>query len=156
MNQYELSKQLHYDCDTGIFTRLKDGKEAGYKHKLGYRVIGVFGKKYKAHRLAFIFVNGTMPEKDIDHINGVRDDNRWNNLREVDRVYNVKNAKKRKDNTSGETGVYWHKKGRKWEVKVSSNKKRVSLGLFSDFNEAVRARDEFYKKDKEYTERHGK
>ena len=67
-------------------------------------------------------------------------DNRKENLRKVTRSRNNQNIHRRKDNTSGVTGVTWHKGQNAWYASISINKKRISLGYFSDFEEAVKAR----------------
>lgn len=89
LTQKRLKKLLYYNPDTGIFTwkinsrrSLKDAP-AGNLHPSGYIRIGIDSKEYRAHRLAFLYMEGYIPENDVDHINRVRDDNRWKNLREL-------------------------------------------------------------------------
>jgi hypothetical protein len=82
-----------------------------------------------AHRLAWFYVHGEFPKCELDHINGVRDDNRISNLRECSRAENMQNAGMFKTNTSGYTGVTWHKQRRKWAAQIWVNNKRMYLGL---------------------------
>ena len=102
MNQNSLSQKylreaLHYDPDTGIFTWkvatascVKVGAEAGCVKNDGYRAIGMGGKSYKAHRLAWLYVHGEWPKEQIDHINHIRTDNRMENLRPASGGENAK------------------------------------------------------------------
>ncbi|HHL9704187.1 TPA: HNH endonuclease signature motif containing protein [Escherichia coli] len=144
----ELKRKLHYDPVTGVFTykispngRIKAGSVAGYKGKHGYIHIG----RYKAHRLAWFFYYGVWPEKDIDHINGIKHDNRIINLREVDDTHNSMNKKHLTPHTlSGFRGVTYHKTERskpKWRVRITDNDgKRICIGLFYSLDEAIAAR----------------
>jgi HNH endonuclease len=114
LTQAELKEHLHYDPETGIFTRLKSiahrvkiGDIAGCLHVgSGYVNIRVFGIHYKAHRLAWLYIHGINPCNDIDHINGNRSDNRIINLRDVTRSVNKQNTRKcSSNNKSGFLGV---------------------------------------------------
>lgn len=87
-------------------------------------------------------MTGKFPSKQIDHINGVRDDNRWCNLREVDEQGNARNQKMRSDNTSGQTGVSWHNSTGKWLSYIYVDGSRLDLGLFDSYSEAVKIRKE--------------
>ena len=146
LTQEKLKELLHYDPDTGVFTnkidrgkRAKKGNVAGIFHvSTGYWQIYVEGKTYRAHRLAFLFMEGYFPENDIDHIDRNKINNKWNNLREVSTSCNVKNSNIRSDNTSGVKGV-WKNKKNKWiaEIKVP---KKIYLGSFDNLIDAVRAR----------------
>ncbi|HAJ7191205.1 TPA: hypothetical protein HNO18_06525 [Escherichia coli] len=137
---------LSYDPCTGLFRytkqcgRMKPGSIAGYKHVSGYIYIG----QYKAHRLAWFFHYGTWPEKDIDHINGIKSDNRIVNLREANDALNHRNKKHTSPNRSGFRGVSYHKSERgkpKWRVRITDNEgKRICIGLFDSLDEAIRVR----------------
>ena len=111
LSDYEfLVSRLKYDPETGLFTRIKSvpgnkGKEgsiAGGVSVQGYVEINFRGGKKKAHRLAWLYMTGEWPEKDVDHINGDRSDNRWENLREADDSMNAQNQ--RRPNRRGTTG----------------------------------------------------
>lgn len=140
---------LHYDPDTGVFTWLvkrgavNAGEVAGTFRKHDgktYVLIGVNGKRLRAHRLAFLYMNGSMPKLLCDHINGDGTDNRWCNLREVDFVNNNRNMRLRADNSSGTAGVYWNKKDKRWQVAIKVGKKRGYIGQYKTLEEAVTAR----------------
>ena len=76
-----LRKMLHYDPETGVFTRLWTGNVTGCPDAKGYLRIAADGRSYRAHRLAVLYMTGAWPSEQIDHINQVRTDNRWSNLR---------------------------------------------------------------------------
>lgn len=122
------------------FTNKCAGKEAGTVKSTGYVSIHIDGRHYAAHRLVWLFVYGHWPERDIDHINGVRTDNRLLNLRVVTRRENAKNRAMRSDNTSGITGVSFDKSAGKWKAEIWYHGKRKSLGRFTSFDEAVSIR----------------
>lgn len=89
LTQEVLKSLLYYDPETGIFVwlvtrqRSPAGKEAGGYDEKGYRRICVNGTKVRAHRLAWLYMTGEWPEDQLDHINGLKDDNRFVNLREA-------------------------------------------------------------------------
>lgn len=137
INQERLKELLHYDPETGMFIwcvkpsrRVKSGAAAGGIDSKRYRVIRIDGVYYKAHRLAWLYVHGRFPIRDIDHINGVRDDNRIANLREATRAENGQNRKKNINNTSGFHGVSWDSANRKWRASIQVNSRPKRLGLF--------------------------
>ena len=105
----------------------------------GYKRGIIWGNWYLAHRVIWAMVYGEMVNE-IDHINGVRSDNRIINLRDGSNGENSKNQKRPSDNTSGVSGVSWNKRSNKWVAYASSSNTRIHLGSFFDFNEAVAAR----------------
>ena len=134
MTQLELKRNLKYDHDTGLFirristrSRANAGDIAGSVTNTGYICIRVNGKKHLAHRLAFLYVCGAFP-KYVDHINHNRIDNRWNNLRSVNRTENQRNSSKNKNNTSGVSGVFFDKRSKMWIAQIGVNSKHVYLG----------------------------
>lgn len=134
----------HFKTETGskIFNTKYSGKVAGHisTHALaGYVHVGINGKLYTAHRVIYMMVVGNWP-KEIDHINGDRADNRWCNIREVDRLTNNKNIKRRADNKSGVTGVYWFDKTNRWMCYIDHEGSRIHLGYFKSKEEAITAR----------------
>jgi len=148
LNQEYLKEILHYDPETGIFTWrvkkvyfLKVNDIAGYLDQ-GYRKIRINSKGYRAHRLAFLYMNGEFPPDQVDHINHVKDDNRWCNLRMVTSSENQRNLKMSKTNTSGFVGVSWHKGSKKWRVELLIKGKKKCFGLFKDINEAAKMRQQ--------------
>lgn len=144
LTQSRLKELLHYCPDTGVFTRLtgnnrvKVGSIAGCLAGLGYSQIRIDRKKYYSHRLAFLYIEGAFPKNNTDHINGVKADNRWSNLRAVTQAENLRNQKKRNTNTSGIMGVHRHKG--KWVAQIKVGGKLLYLGFFADFFEACCAR----------------
>lgn len=141
---------LDYDPETGVFRwkvpraggRMKPGYVAGSPQGAnGYWQIYIDGKPHKSHRLAWLHVTGSWPVEAIDHINGLKGDNRWANLREVTRQQNSYNIGRRKDNASGVRGVSWHKRSARWVAYISMpNKQRVHLGQFASKEEAIALR----------------
>jgi len=106
----------------------------------GYVSIRINGILYLAHRLAWFWVYGYMPENDLDHIKRVRNDNRIRRLREISKSCNSQNIGTLKNNTSGVKGVNLDKNTNKWGAKIESNNKKYHLGAYKDFDEAVCAR----------------
>jgi hypothetical protein len=105
----------------------------------------VLGKKYKAHRIIWLYQTGEWPDE-VDHINHDRRDNRWINLREVSHQENHKNSSHRKDNSSGCMGVYFDKERQKWRSDIIVDNKNINLGRFELYEDAVAARKEGEKK----------
>lgn len=145
MNQDDLRAILRYEEDTGLFYWRSPRcqrwaiRPAGTWHPRGYRAITVFEKRYLIHRLAWFYVHGEWPEQ-IDHINGVRDDNRLSNLRPATQAQNNANSARRKDNTSGAKGVYFCKQHDRWTARIKPpDGKRLSLGFYKTADEAALA-----------------
>ena len=154
LTQERLKELLDYDPETGVFVwkvnknRARAGATAGTKNNRLYTVIRIDRKDYTAHRLAWFYMYGTWPKDQLDHINRVRNDNRIGNLREATMQQNQWNPSKRKDNSSGYTGVGWHKKTEKWMAYIVINMKQKYLGLFNTPEEAhtayVKAKEEHH------------
>jgi hypothetical protein len=124
---------LNYDPDTGIFRwnvssarRINIGDVAGSITSEGYRTIKIDNGRYYAHRLAWLCVHGRLP-KEIDHINGIRDDNRICNLRECSPAQNRQNVRKL-HGTSKFHGVSWDRKNGKWQALITVGGRRIFLG----------------------------
>ncbi len=147
ITQEYLKSKYTYDETTGIFRNKKSGRKIGYvNHE--YVKIDIGCKSYSAHRLAWLYVYGEFPKLHLDHINGVKDDNRICNLRQATRFENLRNTGKNKRNTSGAKNVYYHKPTNKWQVRVSIDGKSKHLGLFDDFEladlVAIEARNKYH------------
>lgn len=137
-----LRSGLSYDPLTGEIRRLSDGKEKRADLlSQSYRIVSFKSKTYLAHRLAWFLHYGHWPSEGIDHENHDGCDNRLENLRDVPQVDNLKNSKRSKANSSGCTGVSKGYKGR-FYAWIGFKGKRVSLGGFENFEDAVAARKE--------------
>ena len=130
-----------YNPETGEFTNLETGKVVGANQKCRYNGLWHKGKTISAHRLAFLLMGVEIPEgMDVAHINGDSHDNRWENLRLATRSESAHNAKLPKNNTSGVTGVSWHKARGKWRASITIHHEHKHLGIFEDFFQAIAAR----------------
>lgn len=136
---------LSYNRETGLFTWLtttknrKEGDIAGTKNDQGYIVISFCNIKYRAHRLAWFYVYGVWPEY-MDHIDHDRENNRFNNLRDVTHQENHRNASLSKNNKSGFNGVSWCKRGKCWYAMIRINGLKINLGNYKDKSRAIKRR----------------
>lgn len=146
LTQKRLKELLHYNPITGLFTwvglrvssRVGNGSVAGTLDRSGYVFIKIQQRRYAAHRLAFLYMTGNIP-KEVDHINHTKHHNEWENLRGVTHGENQKNASMSITNTSGFTGVSWHKGIGKWTAYICVGKLK-HLGSFCQLADAVKAR----------------
>lgn len=164
LTQEYLKECLTYDPETGIFT-WNIRPESHFKTKIGYNVfknqfsgkkagnidiisgyykIKISEKSYQAHRLAFLYVEGYIPENQVDHIDRDRLNNKWHNLREVSNQCNQQNCNLQVNNKSGVCGVSWSGTCKKWKssigIDIKKNKRDIHLGYFDKFEDAVMAR----------------
>jgi hypothetical protein len=107
----------------------------------GYPCVKLKGKRRLLHQLAFLYVTGSYPAGEVDHINHISDDNRFCNLRIVTRLENSRNMPLFSSNRSGVPGVVWHKGCSKWQAQIRDNGTCVYLGIFSRLCDAKEARD---------------
>ena len=149
LTQEQLKNKLHYDKETGVFTwilqygKVKPGMIAGIKNKKGYIQIGFLKKLYLAHRLAWFYIHGKWPKNEIDHINGIKNDNRICNLRDILHDENNQNINKpQKNNKTGYLGVSFMKNRNKYQAQICINGKTKHIGLFDSAKEA---HDEYIK-----------
>ena len=146
LTQERAVELFSYNCQGYLVRRIdhamtKKGQIAGcLSGDSGYRVVKVDGALYREHRLIWLYHYGVFPEFQIDHINGVRHDNRIENLRDVTNLENHRNIKKRCDNTSGVTGVYYRPETKGWRAIIYVNGKAVGLGHYKEKVEAIDAR----------------
>ena len=154
-----LARDARYKIDK-VFNSLYAGKIAGsiltsIRSKTSYIAIKIDGKSYKAHRLAFVYVTGCAPEQ-VDHIDNNGLNNSWENLRASNSKDNSKNLPIQKSNKTGVIGVNWHKSAKKWQARaVNLEGKRIDLGRFDVFEDAVLARKNHEIKFKYFEHRGG-
>ena len=122
-----------------VNSRLSGTQAFAQISQYGYSVGCIFQQKIMAHHAAFALMMGRWPEE-IDHINGKRSDNRWQNLREVSRTENRHNQARPKNNKSGFLGVSWNSASQKWTATISVQKRQIWLGAYTEKNEAIAAR----------------
>lgn len=146
LTQQRLKELLHYDAETGIFTRkvrtanrTRVGEIVGSRHSGGYVCMCIDGNKQLAHRLAWLYVHGKFPDEQLDHINGDRSDNRLANLREANNKQNQENIGLRANNSTGFRGVSFNTQSGKFEAYVQHNGRRIYAGRFEDAEQAASA-----------------
>lgn len=131
-----LRELLHYDPETGLFKR-RHGRRAGAiagsrNPSHGYIIVRVDGREYRAHRLAWLYVNGCWPVEQVDHRDGDRQNNAFSNLRECNNAENSQNRRRRSDNASGFVGVTWDRQVCRWRSQIKKAGRNVCLGFFDD------------------------
>lgn len=146
LKQNVVKKFFIYNPDTGIFTRridwygAKAGDVVGADDGAGYLQIGVAGRVYRAHRMAWVYMTGENPRK-VDHKNGVRNDNRWCNLQKADDTENGRNR-------GGVSGVSRVTGYDTWAARIQINRRPYHLGTFKDRElaelVAAEARDKYF------------
>jgi len=136
-----LTELLDYKEEKGLFMRkrttspnAKEGDIVGYKKPNGYMSVSINHNSYLLHRLAWFFINKEWPEV-IDHINGIRDDNRIVNLRDTTQQLNSYNRHKYK----GFKGVHWCNRQKRYIAKIVVNKSTKHIGTFKCPIEAEKA-----------------
>lgn len=134
LTQDRLKEILRYDPETGLWewliwkTGVRKGRPAGYVSKPGYLVLRIDGIAYLGHRLAWFYMMGEWPDE-IDHINLLKGDDRWVNLRAADHSKNMGNLALRRDNTTGFKGVSRIKNG-KFVASIHEDGVSKHLGCF--------------------------
>jgi hypothetical protein len=134
-----LRELLDYNPETGLLTRLVPPKRVtGSPSKRGYIELFLLGSKFRAHRLAFLYMTGDWPRYEVDHIDGNKGDNRWANLRDVPKKTNQENRRiATKSNKLGILGVCCTR-GR-YMASIQENGKKRTLGRFPTAEEAYAA-----------------
>ncbi len=142
----ELRSLLSYEQSNGAFTwivapsnRIRAGSEAGSVGRLGYRRICINRRAYFAHRLAWLYVYGRWPLREIDHIDGTPANNAIANLREADHFENQANRGRQKNNTSGYKGVHFNRQAWRWRAVIHAGGCTFHLGSFKTRIAAAKA-----------------
>lgn len=150
LTQKELKSFLRYDQITGTFcwirilkncTSVSVGSIAGSLNNTGYINIIINRKSYRSHRLAFLYMTGSIPEF-IDHIDHNRSNNSWDNIIEATKISNGRNQSMRKSlaPASGIYGVRYSKQLKKWLARIIVNSEQIHLGVFKSKDNAVTVR----------------
>lgn len=141
--------------DDNTRRRLFADQEAFQSRANGYATSSYKGRNLKAHRVAWAIHYGAHPDGWIDHINGVRDDNRIQNLRGVDMAESSRNRRTPSNNKSGAVGVCWLPDKRKWKAYISVSGTKIVLGAFKEKQAAIAARKDA-EKQHGYHSNHGR
>ncbi len=146
ISQADVIRYTNYDKGTGSLTwrippsqRTQVGDEVGYSRNGGYRVFRLLGTRGYVHRLIYFRETGEWPEQ-VDHIDQDRSNNTWSNLRAVNNQGNSMNRSEQSNNTSGCTGVYWHKTTGVWNAMIMYKGQQMWLGRYKEWWDAVCAR----------------
>ena len=143
LTQQQLKSVIRYVPICGLFTYTRNypgykwGHVASKQAPDGYEYVAIYGKRYRAHRLAWLYMTGEWPPHQIDHIDGNPGNNRWENLRLATNVQNQQNRKIASNNTSGAKGVT--RVGNRFAANIQVDGKRKYLGIFGTLNEAAEA-----------------
>ena len=146
LTQERLKEMLSYNSMAGEFIRIKPLKGntlyavVGSTNKDGYISISIDNKRYGAHNLVWLYLYGKFPDLQLDHINGVKDDNRSENLREVSHAENQKNKSLDKRNRFGYPGVREGKKLGTYRAYIGIDKAKLNLGTYKSLEEAIAVR----------------
>lgn len=146
LTQQLVRELFDYDALTGVLTRripkgnTTAGVSAYVNHGSRYYRVCIYSRYYAAHRIIWLWIYGTFPKNEIDHINGNSFDNRLCNLREATRTENCQNTRRRKTNTSGKIGVGKCKITNKWRAYITVNRKYIALGYYKNIQDAIAAR----------------
>lgn len=146
LDDQKLKALFKYNAGTGEIYWVAFGKgkikkkPAGTVTSTGYVGIVIDGKRYLAHRIAWALFHGSWPEQQIDHINGIKTDNRIENLRLATNAQNGKNYGANKTNTSGIKGVSWCKQTQKWRAFIRVDGKQLDKGRHSNKDVAIAVR----------------
>jgi hypothetical protein len=150
ITQDKLKEVMEYSAADGVFRwKISKGPNARKGQivgkKKGYPKVTIDGAEYKLHRLAWLYVYGNFPVKDLDHINGITYDFAISNLRECNDFENQQNRSVSKRNKCGYPGVSFSKRINKWSAQIMLNRQSYFLGNFDDAKDAGDA----YKKAKQ-------
>ena len=149
ITQKRLKELFSYDEATGDLRwnvksarRVKIGDIAGTKTPNGHIQIRVDDEVYLAHRLVWTYMKGYHSEYDIIHIDGVKSNNKIDNLQEKTHQCVIRNIGNYSNNVSGVKGVSKIRRSGKWYACIRVNRKNINVGLYTKFADAVKARYE--------------
>lgn len=135
------AKSAEHTC--AVWNAKNEGRRAlSSPHREGYLAGSILGRKFLAHRAAWLIAHGKWPQAEIDHVNHDRSDNRLENLRDVTRRENARNLSRQASKCCGHTGVYWYAPTSRWVAKINVSGRMLHLGYFTDEYDAVCARKE--------------
>ena len=138
----EIRQAFSYDPETGRLTRHRmPHRDPTWVSPTGYAKVNLGKEKYRAHRLAFVLMEGRWPHDQVDHINRDKLDNRWANLREATNSTNAVNRGLQANNRTGFRGVSYHKRDQVFRARVKVNGVERQVGQFATAIEAASARD---------------
>lgn len=148
LTQDRVRELLKYVKSTGQFfwrasrSGVAKGPAGSHGDPRGYVSVVIDRQRVWAHRLAFLYVTGSLPPRgvEVDHRNQDKSDNRWCNLRLATKPQNRQNSKGKSSNTSGFVGVHWNKKLQKWQARIRTPEGRKYLGSFPTAAAAGKAR----------------
>jgi HNH endonuclease/AP2 domain len=146
---------LDYDPDTGVFrwkhradraqrwnTRYA-GKISGTIDPFGYVIIQIEkGSNYRAHILAWLYMTGEWRPGGVDHRHGIRNDNRFSELRRASPSENGSNKRMQSNNSSGHIGVHFDRQRGKWRARINYKNRMYDVGFFDTPEAAAAARAE--------------
>lgn len=144
LTQERVKYLFDYDPDTGIVTNRAVvalgqfiGKVVGRKNDAGYLTVRVDGVVYRLHRIIWLWMEGYLPETDVDHIDHDPSNNSWSNLRVISHLCNCRNCKVSKNNKSGVSGVSWAARKESWTAQIMIHYKTTYIKRSKDLTEAV-------------------
>ena len=164
MNQELLKTVCHYDPETGVFKRVM--KMSNKSRRLfpcestptaesrGYLQIGIAGKVYSVHRLIWVYMRGEFPKGEVDHIDGDRRNNKFENLRVVEHCVNSRNIGVGAANKSGAIGVSCESEYGTYKAYITKDGVRTHIGSFKTKAAALSAR-KHYEQILDFHENHG-
>jgi|AntAceMinimDraft_18_1070375.scaffolds.fasta_scaffold53668_4 phosphotransferase system IIB component len=139
----DIKHRIKYEPETGIFVwvdckkKSLNGKNLGVYDKDGYLTAKINQIRYRLHRLAWFVCYGKWPSQQIDHINGIKDDNRLCNLRLANNSENNCNRPAQSNNLLGVRGVRFN--NNRYQALICKDKKQIVLGSFKTLMEAQHA-----------------
>lgn len=143
-----IKSEFIYDKENGKLFRIRGrrkGFEGGFNHSKGYRSISIAKEKYFVHRIIWLIENKKWPENQIDHINGIKNDNRIDNLRDVTNRENHQNKLIHKNGKL--FGCTYLKNRKKWQSAIKHNGKEVYLGTYDSEKQAHEAYKKYQKEN---------